>query len=510
MTFAYDQNGNLTQGHGESISYNAFNKPLTIGNGSHETRFSYGADLMRFRQVTPQGATVYYIDKLMEIETLGSASNYRHFLGNIDILTKTDSLNDSNPSVKYTFRDRLGGISMLGDKSGVINEYRGYDAYGKPRNSNWTDKNPVKINSAVTDRGFTDHEHLDDWQLIHMNGRGYDYNLGRFLSVDPFIQDPGNSQSVNAYAYIMNNPLSGTDPTGYFSKSEYMSSQARNLTGSRAGAKSMSFQGSVILPRSHPVMAPGPTGAGINGAANNQQSSANGSGNARIDELNGQIDEYRSQLTDQMMNAGLAGDDDTVLRLSGEIRYWKSNQDRFAQLLSYCAGSAGGCNFNHVDPETVDQLRRLTETLGMHAIGGAAARGAGFSMLRRAESVPNSGIWKLIPTDRGIAIEAALAKTEYKDWFNVGKKLNNGYFPLVDFQKGNTLVSLKSANTAGSTWMRRMTSHIDALANRGGTVNGRKANMVLDLRVQPGGANDAASLVQYGRQQGINVVVKEF
>jgi len=48
-----------------------------------------------------------------------------------------------------------------------------------------------------------------------MNGRVYDYNLGRFLSVDPFIQAPGNSQSMNPYSYIMNNPLSGTDPSGY-------------------------------------------------------------------------------------------------------------------------------------------------------------------------------------------------------------------------------------------------------------------------------------------------------
>jgi len=48
-----------------------------------------------------------------------------------------------------------------------------------------------------------------------MNGRVYNYNLGRFLSVDPFIQAPGNSQSMNPYSYIMNNPLSGTDPTGY-------------------------------------------------------------------------------------------------------------------------------------------------------------------------------------------------------------------------------------------------------------------------------------------------------
>jgi hypothetical protein len=48
-----------------------------------------------------------------------------------------------------------------------------------------------------------------------MNGRVYDYQIGRFLSVDPFIQSPLNSQSLNPYSYIMNNPLAGTDPTGY-------------------------------------------------------------------------------------------------------------------------------------------------------------------------------------------------------------------------------------------------------------------------------------------------------
>ena len=43
----------------------------------------------------------------------------------------------------------------------------------------------------------------------------YDYNNGRFLSVDPFIQAPTSTQSMNPYTYIFNNPLSGIDPTGY-------------------------------------------------------------------------------------------------------------------------------------------------------------------------------------------------------------------------------------------------------------------------------------------------------
>jgi hypothetical protein len=46
-----------------------------------------------------------------------------------------------------------------------------------------------------------------------MNGRVYDYNVGRFMSVDPFVHE--GSQGLNPYSYIMNNPLSGTDPTGY-------------------------------------------------------------------------------------------------------------------------------------------------------------------------------------------------------------------------------------------------------------------------------------------------------
>jgi len=51
-----------------------------------------------------------------------------------------------------------------------------------------------------------------------MNGRVYDYNLGRFMSVDPLVH--GGSQGLNPYSYVMNNPLSGTDPTGYAPEKE--------------------------------------------------------------------------------------------------------------------------------------------------------------------------------------------------------------------------------------------------------------------------------------------------
>lgn len=110
---------------------------------------------------------------------------------------------------------------------------------------------------------------------------------------------------------------------------------------------------------------------------------------------------------------------------------------------------------------------------------------------------------------RGIDIEDAVAASDYAEWFRVGQ-LNNGKFPLVDFQRGNNLVSLKSVDTTGATWMGRMREHISALSTNGATVNGTPANMILDLRVQPGGSTAAAELIQFGRQNGVTVIVKEF
>jgi hypothetical protein len=119
-------------------------------------------------------------------------------------------------------------------------------------------------------------------------------------------------------------------------------------------------------------------------------------------------------------------------------------------------------------------------------------------------------VWKAVdPRTRGKLIESQLAATEYKDWFHVGA-LDNGYFPLVDFQRGQTLVSLKSVNTEGSSWMADMQEHIYYLGRNGAEVNGAPARMVLDLRVQPGGQQAALPLISYGRQNGVTVIVREF
>ncbi len=48
-----------------------------------------------------------------------------------------------------------------------------------------------------------------------MNGHIYDPFIDRFMSPDPFTQDPGNLQGYNRYSYVLNNPMKYVDPSGY-------------------------------------------------------------------------------------------------------------------------------------------------------------------------------------------------------------------------------------------------------------------------------------------------------
>ncbi|WP_229360239.1 RHS repeat-associated core domain-containing protein [Ferrimonas sediminicola] len=134
---------------------------------------------------------------------------------------------DRKHQILYTLRDRLGSGTTLADHNGGVVSRRYFDPFGRTASMGADHHNDLLgANVSLSKfmdlegtnnyrRGFTDHEHLNEQQLIHMNGRIYDYNLGRFLSVDPVILDPSSTQAINPYSYIMNNPMAGTDPTGY-------------------------------------------------------------------------------------------------------------------------------------------------------------------------------------------------------------------------------------------------------------------------------------------------------
>ena len=228
-TFTYDLKGNQTHRNGtREVWYNSFNKPTDINRLDAELDFTYGADLARYKQVrvvNGETITTHYIDKLYEVEKNSNGhETTKAYISDVAIIT-----GGSERNIRYTLRDRLGSATTFTDDLGQATTYRHFDPFGKTMSGDWRELNPARMSEnpeedrfrLPTRRGFTDHEHLDEVELIHMNGRVYDYNVGRFMSVDPVIQSPTNSQSLNPYSYIMNNPLAGTDPTGYVAETPW-------------------------------------------------------------------------------------------------------------------------------------------------------------------------------------------------------------------------------------------------------------------------------------------------
>ena len=68
---------------------------------------------------------------------------------------------------------------------------------------------------TLTDYRYTG-QRLDAYiKLIDMGARRYDPEIGRFISADTIIPNPGNPLDLNRYAYVRSNPLKYIDPTGH-------------------------------------------------------------------------------------------------------------------------------------------------------------------------------------------------------------------------------------------------------------------------------------------------------
>jgi len=204
----------------QQIYYTSFDKIVKIIQGDSILYMAYGQGHNRIKQKIDHGdgnvTTKTFFGSLYEkIEFSDGTSKELHYLsspGGIFGVLTIDNL--GNKTLNYLLKDHLGSINLVLDKSGDIVEELNFDAWGRLRNpNNWMYDNTIEM--ELFDRGFTMHEHLREFNLINMNGRVYDTVLARFLSPDPLIQDPENTQNHNGYSYVLNNPLKYTDPTGY-------------------------------------------------------------------------------------------------------------------------------------------------------------------------------------------------------------------------------------------------------------------------------------------------------
>jgi RHS repeat-associated protein len=109
----------------------------------------------------------------------------------------------SKGTVTYVYTDPQGTPLAEADANGIITATFDYTPY-----------NSQALESPPNGPGYTGHANDPDTGLVYMQARDYDPATGRFLSVDPVASEPGNGFNFNRYAYVNNNPIRNSDPTG--------------------------------------------------------------------------------------------------------------------------------------------------------------------------------------------------------------------------------------------------------------------------------------------------------
>ena len=181
-----------------------------------------------------------------------------------------------------------------------------------------------------------------------------------------------------------------------------------------------------------------------------------------------------------------------------------SNGGSFREVNYWSVGASFGLGLANPVAGLEKAIAQNAGREALELLGKAAAR----ETLEAVVPFPTD-VWKRAPLKRGIEIENYLAKTDYKDWYHVGKE-RNGFFPLVDFQRGNTLVSLKTTDPSSPSAIKRMKDHIDDLAESNAKIDGRLADLELDIRVPRGTSGALKGLKRFGSKKGVEVNIREF
>jgi RHS repeat-associated protein len=121
-----------------------------------------------------------------------------------DTNNKLDSTGVPKLNTRFFHPDYTGNVSYTTDFTGKVKSRMLYRPYGK-----------VKVYGEDSHRAkFNTHE-LDQTGLSYFNARYYDSDTGRFISPDPTVPDPSNTQMFNRYMFVGGNPISFVDMDGY-------------------------------------------------------------------------------------------------------------------------------------------------------------------------------------------------------------------------------------------------------------------------------------------------------
>ena len=201
--YGYDLNGNMTNDGSNTIAYDAENRAITSSGGLGSGTYTYDGNNLRVKKVAGSTTTVYIFSGSSVIaEYVNGAAptspTREYVYSGSALLAKIES-----GATQYYHPDHLSARLMT-DSSGTKIGEQGHFPFGE----SWY------LTNTTTKWQFTSYERDAESGNDYARARFDANRLGRLTSPDPIGGTIINPQSLNRYAYVLNDPVNATDPTG--------------------------------------------------------------------------------------------------------------------------------------------------------------------------------------------------------------------------------------------------------------------------------------------------------
>jgi RHS repeat-associated protein len=211
LSGGYDANGNLGNDGTRLFYYDVYNRLTGVGSSAYPNNgpyltFTYDP-LGRLSSQTYYGTTTSFLYDGTNLigEYDGSGTVLRRYAfgpGTDQPLFWNEAANGG--SNRYFYSDYHGSVIGYGDASGNLQALYKYGPYGEPKDIN----NGTNFSGARF--RYTGQMVLPEASLYDYKARVYDPIMGHFLQTDPI----GSKDDLDLYAYVHDDPVDDTDPTG--------------------------------------------------------------------------------------------------------------------------------------------------------------------------------------------------------------------------------------------------------------------------------------------------------